>query len=65
MFFEEHDLEKAASLADRGRAELILLKNGKDTWGKLKATSKLADYPTRDYFVTLQKLQREKGTKKP
>lgn len=65
VFFQEHDLEKAVSLADKGRAELGTLKNGKDNWGKLKANAQLADFPSRDYFVTLQTLQREKATKKP
>lgn len=65
VFFEERDFDKAVSLADKGRAELTGMKNGKDTWAKLKGNSRLGDFPSRDYFLDLQRLQREKGNQKP
>lgn len=65
VFFEEGDFDKAVALAEEGRAELTGLKNGKDAWGKLKGNAKLGDFPSREYFVILQRLQREKGIKKP
>lgn len=64
VFFEEHDLEKAVGLADKGRAELTAMKNGKDPWSKLKGKARLGDFPSREYFLDLQRLQREKGNRK-
>ncbi len=64
VFFQEGDMERAVALADKGRRELLRLKNGGDAWSKLKGNEKLGDYPSRDYFLDLQRLAREKGTKK-
>lgn len=66
VFSKENNVEKAAALADKGRAELQLLRNSNQPWASLKANQKLCcEYPSRDYFVELQRLAREKGTRKP
>jgi hypothetical protein len=65
VFIEERDLDKAAALADKGRGELASMKNGKDAWGRLKGNAKLGEFPSRDYFLDLQRLQREKGKARP
>lgn len=65
VFVTEDDLEKAVALAEKGRAELVRLKNGKDAWSKLKGNQRAGDYPNRDGYVELQRVQREKGTRKP
>lgn len=65
VFFEERDLEKAVTLAEKGRAELVRLKDGNDAWSRLKGNQKMGDYPSREGFAELQRLAREKGTRKP
>lgn len=65
VFFAERDFDKAVSLAEKGRAELAKLKNGKDAWSKLKGNQREGDFPSRAAYVELQRLQREKGTRKP
>ena len=65
VFFAERDFDKAVSLAEKGRAELARLKNGADAWSKLKGTQREDDFPNRAGYVELQRLQREKGLRKP
>ena len=65
VFAIEADLEKAVALAEKGRSELTRLKNGKDAWSRLKGNQKLGEFPSREYFLELQRLAREKGTRKP
>lgn len=62
----EKDLEKAVALAEKGRTELMRLKNSKDPWSRLAATRILTDgYPDREYFVALKKLMDEQLRKHP
>ena len=64
VFAAEGDLEKAVALAERGRAELVRLKNSNDVWSKLKGTQREDDFPSRAGYVELLRLQREKGVHK-
>lgn len=65
VFVAERDLEKAVSLAEKGRSELARLKNSSDAWSKLKGNQREDDFPSRAGYVELQRLQREKGLRKP
>ena len=62
-FFQERNFDKAVSLAEKGRTDLSVMKNGKDAWSKRKGNARLGEFPNRDYFLTLQILQRDKGRK--
>lgn len=64
-FSQEGNLDKAVALADRGRAELTRLKNGTNAWSRLKGNQKLGEFPSREYFVELQRLKQGKAAKKP
>ncbi|HUR79389.1 MAG TPA: hypothetical protein VM733_01390 [Thermoanaerobaculia bacterium] len=61
VFFKDRNFDKAVSLAEKGRAELSSMKNGRDAWSKRAGEARLAEFPSRDGFLTLQRLQREKG----
>lgn len=63
VFSAEGDLEKAVALAEKGRAELTRLKNSKDAWSRLKGNQKLGDFPSREYFVELQRLKQKAATR--
>lgn len=65
VFFAERDFDKAASLAEKGRAELARLKNMSDPWARLTAARREGEFPSREGYVELQRLQREKGTHQP
>lgn len=64
VFVVEEDFEKAVALAEKGRAELMRLKNGKGAWSRLKGNAKLGDFPSREYFAELQRLTRRNATQK-
>lgn len=64
VFAAERDLEKAVALAERGRAELVRLKNSNDVWSKLKGSQREDDFPSRAGYVELLRLQPEKGVHK-
>jgi len=68
VFVVEGDLDKAVALADKGRAELTRLKNGKNAWSRLKGNQKLGQYPSREYFLDIKRVKdrnREKAAKQP
>lgn len=65
VFSKEGDLDKAVALADKGRAELTRLKNGKNAWSRLKGNQKLGEFPSREYFLELQRLKRKAAANKP
>jgi hypothetical protein len=64
VFLAERDFDRAVALAEKGRGELARMKNGKDAWAKLKGNAKLGEFPSREYFVTLRRLQQEQGAKR-
>ena len=65
---EEGDLDKAVAFADKGRAELTLLKNGKNAWSRRKGNKQLGQFPSREYFLDIKRIKdrnREKAAKQP
>lgn len=65
VFVVEEDFDKAVALADKGRAELTRLKNGKTAWSRLKGNQQLGEFPNREYFLDLQRLKRRNAANKP
>ena len=64
VFFADRDFDKAVELAEKGRAELVRLSRSKDAWSRLKGAQKLGEFPSREYFLTIQRLRREKGNRR-
>jgi hypothetical protein len=64
-YFKQDDFDKAVELANKGRALLAEMKNGKDAWSRLTGNRMLGEFPSREYFVELRRLKAEKGIKKP
>lgn len=57
VFVEENDFEKAVEMAEKGRAELLRLKNGDDPWSRLVGNEKWENFPSREGFVEEQEMK--------